>query len=160
MAAQNLISKEMTPEEKTSITTKLNDLKTDVDKVVVSVPEDKNEYIRVGNIMLPFMDKIYDVVQRHPEILPSSFDKPEYFRDYLFTKDIYPIATLFAQINASLQATLFAVNSDTMVESLEVYAYVQQGKGKVPGLETDAAELKAFFKKPPRPPKPPKPPTQ
>ncbi len=160
MAAQNLISKEMTSEEKTSITAKLNDLKTEVDKVVVPVPDDKNEYIRVGNIMLPFMDKIYDVVLRHPEILPPSFDKVEYAKDYLFTKDIYPIATLFAQINASLQATLFAVNSDTMVESLEVYAYVQQGKGKVPGLEIDAAELKAFFKKPPRPPKPTSPPAQ
>ena len=154
MALQNLVSAAINPELNTSIMGKLNGLKTDVSGFVIQIlPENKNEYLKVGNIMLPFLDKVYNVARAHPEILPSIFDKEEFFRDYLLTKDLIPMANLLNELNASIQATLFAANSDTMMEGLEVYAAVQQHKDKVPGLETDAMELKEFFKKSPRKPK-------
>jgi len=58
-----------------------------------------------------------------------------------------PIASQLAELTSSVQATLFAANSDCMVEALEVYAAVQQNKDKVPGLDTIAIEMREFFKK-------------
>ncbi len=74
MAFQNLVSTAITPELKTSIMTKLNGLKTDLNFVVTLLPEEKKEYLRVGNVMLPLLDKAHDAAVTHPEILPGIFD--------------------------------------------------------------------------------------
>ncbi len=155
MATQNLVSAKLSPELKASIDQKLNGLKTDLNFLVSMVKGERNEYIKVGNIMIPFLDKAHGVSLAHPEILPAVFDKTEYENDYQLTKDLFEIGSAFAELNSSVQATLFAANSDTMVESLDVYASAQANQKKVPGLEVDIAEMKAFFKKGPRPPKPP-----
>lgn len=147
MALQNLVSASLTPEQKSSITAKLNELKTDLSFVISLLPEEKKEYLRVGNVMLPLIEKAHDVAALHPEILPAIFDKEEFEDDYKLTKDLFPIANQLAELTASVQATLFAANSDAMVETLEIYAAVQQHKDKVPGLDTAAGEMKEFFKK-------------
>lgn len=147
MANQNLVSAVISPELKTSIMAKLNEIKNDLDFVITLLPEEKNDYLKVGNAMLPFLDKAFNAASTHPEILPSIFDKTEYAKDYQLTKDIVPILNLVSEIKTSLEDTLYAVGSDTMSESLEVYAAVQQNKDKVPGMEVIAAELKEFFKR-------------
>jgi hypothetical protein len=147
MANQNLVSAVISPELKTSIAAKLNGLKTDLNFVVSLLPEEKNEYIKVGNVMLPFLDKAYSAAEAHPEILPSVFDKDEYAKDYQLTKDLTQIYNQLGELKSAVEATLYAAGSDTMVESLEVYAFVQQYKDKIPGLDVIANELKAFFKK-------------
>ena len=147
MALQNLVSASLTPEQKSSIITKLNDLKNDLGFVISLLPEEKKEYLKVGNVMLPLIEKAHDAITAHPEILPAVFDKEEFENDYKLTKDLLPIANQLAELASAVQATLFAANSDSMVETLEIYAAVQQHKDKVPGLDTVAAEMKEFFKK-------------
>jgi hypothetical protein len=147
MATQNLVSASISPELKTSIMAKLNGLKNDLGFVVSLLPQQKNEYLKVGNVMLPFLDKAYNAATAHPEILSSVFDKDEFIKDYQLTKELIPIANQLSELTSAVEATLYAANSDSMVEALEVYAAVQQNKDKVPGLDTVAAELKAFFKK-------------
>ncbi|MFH1194554.1 MAG: hypothetical protein V1720_02500 [bacterium] len=154
MSTQNLVSAELTQELKDSINTKLAGLKTDLNFVISLLPGDKRDYLSVGNVMLPFLDKAYEAAQAHPEILPAVFDKTEFEKDYKLTKDLAAIATQLAELNSSIQGTVHAVNSDTMVEALEVYATVQQNKDKVPGLDVTASELKAFFSRKTRKPKP------
>jgi len=103
--------------------------------------------LKVGNVMLPFLEKAFNTVAEHPEILPSVFDKDEFIRDYQLTKDLVPISNLLNELTSAIENTLYAANSDCMVEALEVYAAVQQNKDKVPGLDVISAELKAFFKR-------------
>jgi len=147
MANQNLVSAVISPELKTSIVTKLSGLKTDLSFVISLLPSEKNEHVKVGNVMLPFLDKAYSAAQAHPEILPSVFDKDEYGKDYQLTKDLIQIYNQLGELKSAVEATLYAAGSDTMVESLEVYAFVQQYRDKIPGLDIVADELKAFFKK-------------
>ncbi len=151
MALQNLVSASLTLGQKNSITAKLNELKTDLSFVISFLPEEKKEYLKVGNVMLPLIEKAHDVAASHPEILPAIFDKEEFENDYKLTKDLFPIAGLLDELTSSVQATLFAANSDCMVETLEIYAAVHQHKDKVPGLDTVAAEMKEFFKKTKKP---------
>ena len=148
MSTQNLVSAKLSPELKVSIDQKLNGLKTDLNFLVSMVKGERNEYIKVGNIMLPFLDKIHNIAAAHPEILPAVFDKQEYEDDYQLTKDLVTIAEGISELHSSLQATLFAANSDTMMESLEIYAAAQMNQDKVPGMEANVAEVKVFFKKP------------
>ena len=147
MATQNLVSAKISPELKASIDQKLSGIKTDLNFLISMVKGERNEYIKVGNIMLPFLDKVHNIAAAHPEILPAVFDKEEYENDYQLTKELVTIVERFAELNSSLQATLFAANSDTMMESLEIYAASQMHQDKVPGLDVNVAELKTFFKK-------------
>ena len=151
MALQNLVSASLTTELKSSIMAKLNGLKTDLNFVISLLPEEKKEYLKVGNVMLPLIEKAHDAVTVHPEILPAIFDKEEFENDYKLTKDLLPIANQLAELTSAVQATLFAANSDSMVETLEIYAAVHQHQDKVPGLDTVAAEMKEFFKKTKKP---------
>jgi hypothetical protein len=147
MALQNLISATISDELKSSILTKLNSIKTDLSFLITMLPENKNEYLKVGNVMLPFLDKVYSVVDTHPEILSNVFDKDEFKKDYRLTKDLAPVSSLISELASAIEATLYAANSDTMVEALEIYAAVQQNKDKVPGMDVIAGELKEFFKR-------------
>lgn len=151
MCAQNLVSAVISPELKASITSKMEGLKTDLNFVISLLPEKKNEFLKVKNVMMPFLDKTYDAATAHPEILPGVFDKDEFVKDYQLTKDLAPIVTQLETLTSAISNTLYAANSDTMVEALEIYAAVQQHKDKVPGLDTVAAEMKEFFKKTKKP---------
>jgi hypothetical protein len=147
MASQNLVSFSISPELKTAINTKIAGLKNDLSFAVSLTPEEKREYFAVGNVMLPFMDKAHDVVTAHPEILPGIFDKDEFLKDYQLTKDLTLIASQLTELSSAVNDTLYAANSDTMVESLEIYAAGQKNQDKIPGLAVLIAEMKEFFKK-------------
>lgn len=148
MATQNLISAILSPEVKANVMTKLTEVKTSLDFVISLLPEQKCEFVKAGNTMLPFVEKAYNAASTHPEILSSVFDKEEFFKDYLLSKELVPIFNLLKELTTSLDATLCAASSDAMVGALEVYASVQQNKDKVPGLDTVNAELKEFFRRP------------
>jgi hypothetical protein len=147
MAVQNLISAALTPEDIAEITQKLGEVKSKLNFLVTLEPNEKNEFVKVGNTYAPFIEKAYNVIIDHPEIMSSVFGLTEYKKDYQLGKDLTPIHDQVKELAEALQNTIFAVNSDTMSESLEIYAAVQQNKDKVPGMNTVAAEMQAFFKK-------------
>jgi hypothetical protein len=51
------------------------------------------------------------------------------------------------QLAEGLQKTYYAVVSDAMVASLDVYSAVKQSKDKVSGLNVIADDMAIFFKK-------------
>jgi hypothetical protein len=147
MAVQNLVSAVISPELKTSVVTKITDLKNDL-SFITSIPaSEKRDYIGVGNSMLPFLDNAYNTAVAHPEILSAIFDKDEFLKDYQLAKNLLPIANALNELTSAVQNTLFAAQSDAMVASLEVYASVKQNENKIAGLDTVAAQMKGFFKK-------------
>jgi hypothetical protein len=150
MSTQNLISAVISPELGESIMNKLNALKTDLDFVIALLPEEKNEYLKVKNVMVPFLDRAYNAAVAHPEILPGIFNIAEFKKDYELTKALIPIAEKLNEITAAVNTTLYAANSDTMGESLEVYACVKQYQNSVPGLDVEAGEMGPFFRRPHR----------
>ena len=150
MASQNLVSAVLPPELKNSIVTKLSSLKSDFNFLISILPGEKNEHVKVGNVMLPLLDMARDVVATHPEIISAIFDKEEFIKDYQLTKDLAPISTQLMELAAAVETTLFAANSDAMVGALEVYAAVLQNEDKVPGLDVIAAQMREFFKRPKR----------
>ena len=108
---------------------------------------DISSIIKLGNAYLPLIDVIYRTVNEHPEILPAVFDKEEYLRDYALFNSLKPILALLNELTESVQKTFYAVGSDVLVASLDVYSSVKQQQDKVPGLKATADELSVFFKK-------------
>jgi hypothetical protein len=146
--AQNLISASLTEQDVAEVTQSLNTVKTKLHFLSTLQKSDVKSLVKVGNAYyLPFLDKIHQVVETHPEILSAVFDKEEFLKDYELFNQLRPIYNLVNELAEGIQKTFTAVGSDTLVASLDVYAAVKQNKDKVPGLSVTNEELAAFFKK-------------
>ncbi len=147
MALQNLISATLTPEEKTAVIQGIAAIKGGLPMLITLQPQQKKEFVRVGNTYLPFIDMAYDVITDHPEIMSGVFNLQEFKNDYILAKELGPLLHQVEELAESVQDTIFAANSDAMSEALEIYAAVQMNKDKIPGMDTIAEKMKAFFKK-------------
>lgn len=145
--AQNLVSATLTEETKNQIFAKLAEIKSALDFLLSLQPKEVRSLFKPGNTFAPLIDKAYQVVVDHPEILPSIFDKEEFIRDYQLSKDLTPIDNQINELSESVSKTLMAISSDALNGTLEIYAAVKQNKDKVPGLNVVAAEMAEFFKK-------------
>ena len=147
MAAQNLISATISTEVKNEINQKLEEIKNRLPFLVTLQPAEIQGLFKAGDGYAPFVEKAYNAVCDHPNMMAGVFNTDEFKRDYLLSKDLTPIANQLAELTEAVQNTLVAVNSDSMSESLEVYAAVQQNRDKIPGLNVVAEEMSQFFKK-------------
>ena len=147
MASQNLISASLAAETKTDVLQKLSDIKTKLDFLLTLQPDQIKGLFKVGNGYAPFVEKAYNAINAHPQIMAGVFDSDEFKKDYTLSKDLTSIVNQIDQLADSLNNTLIAVNSDAMAGALEVYAAVKQNRDKVPGLNVVADEMAEFFKK-------------
>jgi len=145
MAVQNLVSASLSAEAKAEIQKDLADIKKRLTFLSSISKADVATLMKVGNGFAPLLDKAYAAFTEHPEIMPSVFPSEEFRKDYQLYKDLGPIAGQIAQLAESVDRTMTALASDTMMESLEVYQAVKQSKNKVPGLEAVADEMRSFF---------------
>ncbi len=145
--AQNLVSATLTPETKTEILQKLTEIKNALTFLLTLQPKEVRSLFKPGNTFPPLIDKAYHAVNDHPEIMPAVFDKEEFIRDYLLSKELTPIANLINELAESVGKTLMAIDSDNLSGTLEIYAAVKQNRDKVPGLNVVAEEMAEFFKK-------------
>ena len=145
--AQNLVSAALSAEDAAAIQKSLTDAKAKLSFLLSLQTEDIATLFKVGNAYLPFIEKAYQTVIAHPEILPAVFDKDEFLKDYNLLIALRPIFNQINELAESIQKTFMAVGSDAMVASLEIYSAVKQNKDKVPGLAVTADEMAVFFKK-------------
>jgi hypothetical protein len=145
--AQNLISASLPAADAAEVSLNLANAKSKLNFLLSLQTEDVVTLFKVGNAYLPFLDRVYQVVDEHPEILPAVFDVVEFKKDYQLFKTLIPIQTQINELAEGLQKTSYAVGSDALVAALEVYAAVKQHKDKVPGLNATADELAVFFKR-------------
>jgi len=145
--SQNLISATLQPADAAEVQQLLATAKSKLSFLLSLSSDDVSGIFIAGNSYLPFIELAFQVVQSHPEILPAVFDKDEFMRDYQLLTTIRPILLQINELAESIQKTLYAVGSDSMVAALDVYAAVKQNKDKVPGLNATADQMAVFFKK-------------
>ena len=147
MAAQNLVSANLSAEAKERVLAHLEGIRKELDFLAAFGEKELRGLFRAGTGFAPLLDKAYLVAGEHPEILPSIFPSEEFKRDYRLYKELAPIASQVEQLARSLEGTMTALSSDTLMEALEVYAAVKQHRDKVPGLGVVAADMGVFFAK-------------
>ena len=145
--AQNLISASLTAAESAEVLESLNAVKSKMPFLSALQSADVSGLYKVGNAYIPFIDKVYQVVVSHPEILPAVFDKEEFLKDYQLFKAIQPVYNLINELAEGVQKTQTTLGSDTLIAALDVYAAVKQNKDKVAGLSVISDEMAEFFKR-------------
>lgn len=145
MAAQNLVSATLTTEIQTEILQKITEIKNALNFLLTLQPKEVRGLFKAANGFAPLIDKAYQAVKDHPEIMPAVFDKEEFFRDCALSKDLTPIANQVKELAESLGKTKMAIDSDSLNGTMEVYAAVKQNRDKVPGLNVVAEEMAEFF---------------
>ena len=145
--AQNLVSATLTEETKNKILEKLKEIREALDFLLSLQPKQVMSLFKAAKGFAPLLDKAYNTLIAHPEIMPFVFDKEEFIRDYQLSKNLTIIDDEINELSESVSKTLMAINSDTLNGTLDIYAAVKQNKDKVPGLNVVAAEMAEFFKK-------------
>lgn len=144
---QNLISVTLQAVDAAGVQQDLAAAKAKLSFLLSLQTEDVATFFKVGNAYLPFIDKAYQTMLAHPEIIPPVFNQQEFIQDYNLLSTLRPIFTQINELAESIQKTFTAVGSDALVASLEIYSAVKQNKDKVPGLAVTADEMAVFFKK-------------
>lgn len=150
MSTQNLVSATLAPETKTEVLLKLSEIRTKLSFLVTLQPDEIKGLYKAHNTYSPFVEKAYNAIAAHPQIMAGVFDAEEFKKDYALIKEFTTVANTLSQLAESANLTLLAANSDAMNGALEVYAAVKQNRDKVPGLNVVADEMSEFFKKPKR----------
>lgn len=150
MPNQNLISTTLPTELKESIETQLSEIKSQLNFLLALQPDDIQGLFKAGNSYYPFIDRAYETVTKHPEILPNVFNIEEFKKDYNLSKNLTPIVNQIKELAEGLEKTLTAINSDSLAAALDVYAVVKLNRDKVSGLNVVADDMAKFFQKPNR----------
>ena len=147
MARQNLVSAVLTEETKADVLSKLASVRKSLGFLLTLQPDQVQSLFKAGNGYAVFVEKAYNVVNDHPDILPRVFDTAEFKKDFELSKDLTPILDQINQLADSLRDTQTAVNSDAVTGALEVYQAVKLNKDRVPWLNVVAEEMSAFYRK-------------
>ena len=142
---QNLVSSEITDEQLTAVNTALETIKNNLPFLISLSPHDRQSLVKVGNSFKPFVDKISEVLNQNPDIVPGIFDSDEFQKDLTLAVKLTPIHENLKSLMESVEDTLIAVKSDSLQASLDIYASVQAAKDKKPGMDVIYADLKKFF---------------
>jgi hypothetical protein len=144
---QNLISATLSAADAAEVQQSLTAAKLKMPFLSTLQNAEVNSVFKPGNTYVPFIDRIYEVFETHPEILPPVFNKEEFVRDYKLFKAIGPIYSQLLELMEVVKKTYMAVGSDTLVGSLDIYSAVKQNKNKIPGMSATGDELGEFFKR-------------
>ncbi len=144
---QNLISASLSAEAAAEVQQNLMAAKSGLSFLLSLQTADVVTLFKPGNAYLPFIDKAYQTMVAHPEILSGVFNQEEFDQDYKLLSALRPIFTQINELAEGLQKTFMAVGSDSLIAALEVYSAVKQNKDKVPGLAATADEMGVFFKR-------------
>ena len=109
--------------------------------------KDVKSIFKLGSGSVDFAQDSLFAASTFPQILPASFDADEYAKDATLFKQLSDIKIVLDSLVEKVSNTYMAVGGESMTACLEVYAYVQTAKDRVPGLKSVADKLNTRFKR-------------
>ncbi|HEX3043623.1 MAG TPA: hypothetical protein VHY08_02635 [Bacillota bacterium] len=145
MTTQRLVSGTLTSETKTEILEALNLVSSKLDFLIPLGPDEIKFLYKAGPKLFPLIEKSYQFVRQHPELLPEVFDAAEFKRKYQLWKDLVPIINLVKGLADGLENTDMAIKSDLLADVTYIYGAIKRARDMVPGLDVVAEEMAQFF---------------
>ena len=109
---------------------------------------ERKSLFKTGANSLSFVQNALQAAQNNPDILPKSFNVPEFASDVTLFATLTDINTAIAQLASSVDDTRLAVGSEAMKEATQVYNYVKTAANTTtPGLKPVADQLGERFQK-------------
>lgn len=146
MSYQN-ISVTVAAQDITDVKTAINTISTKLNWLVTLSPEEVKGLTKLGPKSIDFVQDAKVATTNFPTVLPASFNVVEFNKDTTAFQALSEIKILLDSLKEKVDNTYYAVGSEAMVQALEVYAYVQTGKDRTPGLKTVADKLQERFKR-------------
>ena len=108
--------------------------------------DERRRLLKMGDKSLAFVSNSLTMAQANPDVLPASFDLPEFARDYRLMTVLTEFLFSLRQLTEQVDDTLMAVSSEAMTSSLGVYDYIKMAAKTRPGLKSSAEQLGERFK--------------
>ncbi len=149
MGTENIISIEITPEDKAAIETALTSLQTVLAKyVIVLTPTQKKEMAKMSDKSIAFVEKVSDYKTSNPEFIPAYMDVAEFDKDLKAVRELREFQRITEQENSSLFDTIMLCGSEAYKAALGYYNSVKQAaKMNVPAAADIYNDLKKRFVK-------------
>lgn len=148
MPKDNLISLQLTAENVEQIRGILKSLEDTLKPDLVALsPTQKKDLAKVGNRMVPFINKVLQYVETNPEFVPTYLMNVAEFRiDVAAVNLLSEFYSRLNQLVGLLEDTMMLSGSEGYQSALQYYnAIKQSAKAGVPAAQVIYADLKVFF---------------
>ena len=146
MATTN-ISSVVSNEDLTALKTAIETINSKL-PFLINLPDDQlSSLFKLGPKSADFVSDSLDAMNNFPQILAPSFDKTEFTKDANLFKQLSEIKMLLDSLSEKILDTHRQVGSEALDAALQVYAFVQIGQDRVPGLKSVADKLQERFLK-------------
>jgi len=144
----NMISVQITPEDKTTVLTAIDTIQATLAKYIVALtPDQKRELAKVSDKTLPFIEKVKEYIGSNPEFVPPFMDITEFDKDYQAYKDLIEILHGVRKIDTNLADTVALTGSETYQGCLTYYNSIKQAvKSGIANAKAIYEELSKRFK--------------
>jgi hypothetical protein len=147
MATENRISQVVSDADRTTIDTAIKTIRTVLKPYLLTISTAERQQLpKMSDRSVPFVTKVLDYAQSHPEFAPSYLDVAELKKDV----DLFNILNRFhqnlAELAEELTDTTMVAGSEAFVASLGYYNTTKQGaKQNVPNAKTVYDDLRVRF---------------
>ena len=146
MAYEN-ISVNIVAQDINDVKTAINTINTKLPWLVTLSPDEIKSLTKLGPKSIDFVQDAKMATVSFPAVLPPSFNTTEFHKDTAAFQALSEVKILIDSLKEKIDNTYHAVGSEAMTQALEVYAYVQTGTARVPGLKSVAEKLSQRFQK-------------
>ncbi len=158
MPYQN-ISATLTETDLQAIRTSIASITAKLPFLITLLPAERRKAIKLTAKGPDFLDKVMMALKDHPEIVPGTFNLPEFEKDVTLLLQLVEILGLVNVLSSALNDTIMALGNESMTGGNRGYSLLQDGAEVVPGLKATVKEIGKFYenrgpKKPPNPPTP------
>lgn len=147
MSKDNLVSIEVSSEDLAKVSEALKTIKSVLAPYLVTISTDERQTLpKMNEKTVPFVKKVLEYAESHPEFAPSYVSVPELQKDVAAFDTLNKIGKPFDEIAVALTDTTMLAGSEAYVAALSYYNSVKQGvKMNVAGAKVIFDDLKVKF---------------
>jgi len=147
MSTENVISIQISPEDKTAIENAIRTLEEELHPYVVALtPAQRRDLPKMKDKTLPFVEKVVEYTVTRPEFIPAFMNVPELVKDKEAFSILNTFLRLVTNIQIELDDTALLTGSEAYRQSLVYYNTVKQAaKMNVPGAKEVYDDLHKRF---------------
>ena len=140
----NLISFELSAEDRAAILAAIAILKEKMPFLVGLDPKARRKLLKVGDSGRAFIKKAFEVAHMVPDYVPKALNMEEMRKDMALIEDLYPIMVALSQVTEKMSDSYAIAGSEAYGSALVIYRNCKDAKGPE-GLEAALADLGRLF---------------
>lgn len=147
MAARNLVNASIPGADLTLLLQSVGAMRTKLPFLVTLQTDDIKSLLKPHKGSAELFDKVTQVINGYPTILPQVLNVAAYNQDLQLVKDLEQIRSQLEQLLDGITNTIYAAQHDALTTAGEVYDAAKKNRDKLPGLNVLVDEMAEYYKK-------------